>query len=273
MIKTQLLLKRKWLPACSTLLFCISSFFTFTNVAYATDVYNAVSSWIAEGNHPVMSLGAGAYVTSNVGNSQNFPIQNPITDSYYNYSVNQASQEAAFLSLFLGREWLISDRYWLLQAGLEYTETTGLQVSGNLTQGAEVVSQNHYSYKYNTITRQLLIDGKILYTCQHIFHPYIFAGLGTSVNQASDYTTTVPPDLTFTKQYKSNNSISFSYALGFGVDVEIHDRLRLGIGYRFTDLGKVSLGSATIDGTSVPGTLSQNHLYANELIAQLSLVL
>jgi opacity protein-like surface antigen len=272
MITTQLLLKRKRLSFYFVLLFCLSSFFSFTN-AYAINAYNDFNAWLDQGNHPVMSIGLGGYITSNVGTSQNFPIQVPLTDAYYNYANDQTTQKAALISLFLGKEWLIADRYWLMQAGFEFTETSGLKVNGNLTQGAEVVSQNYYTYNYNVIIRQLLLDAKILYTYQQIFHPYIFGGLGLGLNRASDYTTNVPPDLTFTQEYKSKTSTSFSYALGFGVDIDIHEKVRLGIGYRFTNLGQVSLGSASIDGISVPGTLSQNHLYANELIAQLSMVL
>jgi opacity protein-like surface antigen len=274
MIKTQLLLKRKWLPTCSVLLFCFSSFSAYPNIAYATDpYYNGFNEWLDRGNHPVIAVGTGGYLTTNSGYSQDFPIQDPITDSFYNYSVNRSTQAAAFISFFLGDEWLIADRYWAMQAGLEFSETSALHVDGNLTQGAEVVSENNYTYNYDVRIRQLLIDAKILFTCHQIFHPYIFAGLGPSFNEASDYTTTVPPDLTFTQEYKSRSTTSFSWALGFGVDVDIHDKVRLGLGYRFTNLGQVSLGSASIDGIPVPGTLTQNHLYANELIAQLSLVL
>jgi opacity protein-like surface antigen len=271
MTKTQLLLKRKWLPACSVLLLYILSI--FTNVAYAVDAKKMFQSWLDQGWHPVGSIGLGGYITSNAGNSQNFPILDPITDAYYNYSASQTAQKAAFISLFLGNEWLLADRDWLMQTGLEYSETTGLSVHGDLTQGADVGSQNFYTYKYNITTRQLLLSAKILYTIQQIYHPYVYAGLGPAVNRAANYKTTVPPDLTFTQEYRTKSTTSFSWGLGFGLDVEIHEKLRLGIGYRFTNLGQVSLGSANIDTISVPGTLTQSHLYANEVIAQLTMVL
>jgi opacity protein-like surface antigen len=273
MIKTLLLLKRKWLPAYSVLLICFCSLFSFSNVAYAIDAYKEFNAWLAQGNHPVLTLGLGGYITGNAGNSVNFPIQVPITDSFYNYTTSTESQRAAVISIFLGKEWLIADRDWFMQGGLEFNETSGLHVNGNLVQGAEVCSENFYTYNYSIIIRQLLIDAKILYTYQQIYHPYITGGLGASFNRAYSYTTNVPPDLTFTQQYRSNTSPSFTYALGFGVDIDIHENLRLGIGYRFTNLGQVSLGSANIDHISVQGTLRQGHLYASELIAQFTMVL
>lgn len=268
MIKTQRLFKRKWLSACSVLLL------SFSHPAFAFDsVASAYKSWLDQGNHPVIALGLGGYVTTNIGDSQTFPIHEPQTDSFYIYSANQAMQVVSFGSLFLGDEWAISDRDWLMQAGVEYSESTGLRAKGSLVQGATDASQNHYEYQYNIITRQILIDGKILYTTHLFFHPYVFAGVGMGINMASDYNTTVPPDITFTQEYKSKNTPTFSYAFGFGMDIDIHQNVRLGMGYRFTNLGKVSLGSATIDGISVPGTLSQNTLYTHVLFAQLSLVL
>jgi opacity protein-like surface antigen len=273
MIKTKLLPKRKGMSVCSALLFCLISFFTLANVAYAIDAKNAFNAFLDQGYHPMISVGVGAYISSDAGQSQNFPIQNPVTDSFYNYSTNQSAQAAALMSIFLGDEWEIAERNWLMQGGLEFTWQPGFNVNGRLTQGAQVVSQNIYTYKYNITTRQFLFDGKILYTYRQIFHPYIFGGIGASVNEASDYRTNVPPDLTFTKEYQSKNTTSFSYALGFGVEIDIHYKVRLGLGYRFTNFGQVSLGSAAIDGTSVPGTLSQNHLYANQLIAQLTMML
>jgi opacity protein-like surface antigen len=160
-----------------------------------------------------------------------------------------------------------------VQAGFDYNQTSSLYAKGILTEGAAVQTQDIYSYHYNVTTRQLLLEGKLLYTFKKRFHPYVLAGLGAAFNQATDYSTSAPPFLTFTRMYQPNNITSFSYAVGFGIDADLTDNLRFGIGYRFTDLGKVTLGSATIDTSSVSGTLSQSNLYASQLIAQLILVI
>jgi hypothetical protein len=44
----------------------------------------------------------------------------------------------------------------------------------------------------------------------------------------------------------------------------------VGIGYRFADLGNVSLGSGYVDVTPFTPVLAQQHLYAQEVLAQLS---
>jgi len=58
--------------------------------------------------------------------------------------------------------------------------------------------------------------------------------------------------------------------VGTGVDVDIIDHLRLGLGYRFTDFGAADLGNASYNGAPVSGTLTQSNLYANEFLAQLT---
>lgn len=69
--------------------------------------------------------------------------------------------------------------------------------------------------------------------------------------------------------YANNTVTAFSYAVGAGFDYNLNSSLQLGLGYRFSDLGKAQLGQATIDTTQVPGTLGLTHIYNNELLAQL----
>lgn len=66
---------------------------------------------------------------------------------------------------------------------------------------------------------------------------------------------------------------AFSYAIGIGIDADLSSHVRIGAGYRFSDLGQIKLGNATIDTTSASGTLSQAHLYTNEILAQLTFML
>lgn len=230
------------------------------------------SRWQQKSWRPVLAIGGGTYITSHVGQSQTFPIQDPDIDEFYDYSTNHVSQTAGLFNAFIGTEWTVYPS-WLLQAGFDYNQTSSLYTNGVLTQGADAHSENIYSYHYNVVTRQLLLAGKLLYTFKQYFHPFVFVGLGESFNQASNFSTNVPPFLTFTRVYQANNTNSFSYAAGVGLDVDLTDNLRFGISYRYTDLGKVQLGSASIDVDSVPGTLSQSNLYANQLLAQVTLVI
>ena len=127
-----------------------------------------------------------------------------------------------------------------------------------------------YTYSYSISSQQLLLETKLLNTSFGPYHPYVLAGAGVAFNQASDYQTSVPYSQSFTRMYQDNSNTSFSYALGTGLDMDLTEQVRLGVGYRFTDLGRVRLGDASIDGTPVGGTLAQRHLYAHELLAEVT---
>lgn len=218
---------------------------------------------------PVVTIGAGGAIFSDVGSSQTVPIQNPDTDQFYDYSAHSETQTSGLLDIFLGAQWNVQPQ-WALQTGIDYAQTVSIAASGTLVQGADAQSADTYGYSYNILTRQLLLEGKLLYTLDARYHPYILAGMGAAFNDASGYDTTIPPFLTFTREYADHTTTSFSYALGMGMDVDLAPQLRIGVGYRFADLGQVGLGSANIDSVPVSGTLSQLHLYVNEVLLQIT---
>jgi opacity protein-like surface antigen len=221
--------------------------------------------------HPVIAFGAGASTVSNLGKSQGFPIQNPDTDQFYNYVARDSTQTATLFDFFLGAEWQLRQNC-LLQAGVDYNQVSSFDVKGSLTQGVDVISEDNYTYHYSLSSKQLLAQGKLLYTIKEHYHPYVLVGVGAAFNKAYNFTTSVPPNLTFTRMYQNNTTTSFSYAVGLGLDIDATAHLRVGIGYRFIDLGKAKLGDATLATFPVAGTLSQDHLYANQLLAQLTFV-
>lgn len=231
-----------------------------------TFCFNETSPW-----HAVLSLSPGIAISSELGSSKTFPIVNPDTDEFYVYSANHPAQTVGVFDGFIGAEWTFYPQ-WALQMGLGYNQAWNFQAKGSFLQGVDTQSEDQYSYHYNILTRQLLAEGKLLYQLKKRYHPYVLLGLGAAFNDASDYGTNVPPFLSFTRQYKDNTQTSFTYSVGVGIDVDVLEHLRLGIGYRFADFGQVKLGNATIDTTSVSGTLSQNHLYASEVLAQITIV-
>jgi opacity protein-like surface antigen len=230
------------------------------------------SNYIEKPWKGVLAIGGGAAITSNVGSSKTFPISNPVTDQFFIYDDHRTTQAAGFVEAFLGAERKIHTN-WIMQIGLDFTQMNALTSKGDLTQGADTPSADEYSYKYSIKSRQLLAAGKFLYRWQKYYLPYVFLGLGAAWNKAYDYGTSIPPFSTFTRDYSQNTQTSFSYSLGLGLDYEFYKTLRLGIGYRFADLGRASLGSAQIDTTSVSGTLSQSHIYTSEILAQLTVLL
>jgi opacity protein-like surface antigen len=237
----------------------------FSTASYAF-VFSKNKIW-----HPVISIGSGDAISSNVGEPQTFPIQNPNTDEFYDYSVDRLTQSSFLIDGFLGVEFNLIPS-WALQLGIDYNQTNAFTAKGPLIQGADSQSEDLYQYRFKVIMKQLLLESKCLYTVKKIFHPYLLAGFGAAFNTAYNYYTNVPSFLTFTRMYDDNTESSFSYLVGFGIDIDLTSHVRLGAGYRFADFGHVELGNATIDMTHVNGTLSQDHLYANEWLAQITYI-
>lgn len=221
---------------------------------------------------PIISVGGGVSSVFNVGRFQNFPIITPTTDSFYTYVPQSSTQIEGLFEIFLGTEQALFGK-WRLQSGLAYDQTGSYTNTGTLTQGADLPSSNQYNYQFKIVTHQILAQIKAIYPYRNKLNPYFLLGLGGAVNTSSNFSTTVPPFLTFTREYANDTVGSFAYRVGFGLDIELGNHLRTGIMYRFADLGNYRLGNTNINGVAVPGTLSQNNIYANEMLIQLTYVL
>lgn len=230
----------------------------------------AGSFWDSQLWHPVLGIESGVAFISHASKGKIFPIQDPIKDEFYRYSPNKTTKTPVIYGGFLGAEWR-GFSHFSVQLDAKYNQSSSFFVHGNLVQGADVQSEDHYTYKYSVRIRQLLAEGKFQYVLKW-FRPYAMLGLGAGFNIANHFSTNVPSTLALTRMYEGHSNASFSYLVGAGMDFDIIKYLRLGVGYRFTDLGKVALGSANIDGIAAGGTLSQSHVYSNELLAQLTIV-
>lgn len=254
---------KKRISFCSILLAIISGFI---------HPGDAMASFPGTTWRPLVALGAGFASPSNLGKSQYVPIQNPITDEFYHYFSNHSSSTSPLWNIFLGTEWNLNSG-WLAQTGLEFNATSSpFSINGTLVQGADVQSADYYNWHYQVLTQQILIDGKLLYTFKKHYHPYFMGGLGAAFNNAYNYQTSVPFNLTFTRMYLNNTNASFSYLLGLGIDFDLTSQVRVGVAYRYAQSGKIQLGNAFIDTTRVPGTLSQSNTYTNQLLGQLAWV-
>ncbi len=226
----------------------------------------SLSSW-----RPVIGAAGGIAVSTNLGQYQAFPIQNPVTDEYYNYSPNSRTQTQGMFEVFLGVERAIIST-WLLQGGLAYSQTGSYQAKGSFIQGADASSSDQYTYQYNVTARTLFAEAKLMRPYHDKFYPYLLGGIGGSFNKASNFSTNVSPFLTFTRSYQNHTSSAFAYKVGVGIDMDVVQHARLGLTYRFSGLGRADLGSATINGTAVSATLNQSSLFANEILIQLTYV-
>lgn len=220
-----------------------------------------VSFW-----RPLVTLSGGGLWTTHAGKSQVFPI---IDSSRYSYAIDNGNQSKGIFGAFGGVEFALNPM-WALQLGVSYYQAGKFHPSGILTQGVDPQSSDQFAYGYNIQSRQVLAESKLLMNYRERFHPYISLGLGGAFNKASNYHVTYPRFLTFTPKFEDASKTSFSYNLGAGLDFDVTSHIRVGVGYRFADLGKVSLGQGRIDTTPINSTLNQSNFYTNQVLAQLS---
>lgn len=157
-------------------------------------------------------------------------------------------------------------------AGLGYYQPSVLATTGALTQGADPMSDNTYRYRYQTQSRQLLAEGKLYWIEKEKTQPFLMVGLGAAFNQMYNYQTSVPPFLEFTPVFTRHAQTHFTYAIGPGIDISVSQSFRIGMAYRFTDLGSVKTGRAQIDGIPISSALKQSHVYANQILFQFTFI-
>ncbi len=259
MLKTLLRTKSAWIEIF--LVFGLSFF------ASSADAYNsfAFPNW-----NYIITLGAGQIRSTDTGNTAYFPASQPGA-RFYSYTPKQTLQRALLIDGFIGIQGMILPN-WFLQLGLDYAQPgTSFKAEGYVSQGIAGGATQTSTYKYSVLGRQLLFEGKFLATIGDVLHPYLLAGLGGSFNKAYNYRTNV--NTPFTRVYLNRTQTSFSYTVGAGIDLDVTNRMRIGIGYRFADLGAFKLGQASVNHANVSGTLSQSHLYTNALLGQVTVVL
>jgi opacity protein-like surface antigen len=181
-------------------------------------------------------------------------------------------QVQTLYNLFLGVVYQFLPK-WALQAGISYTQPSTFTIEGIEVQNT---ASRNYDYNYNVAARQLLVEGHIVYDYD-IYHPYFSFGMGPSFNSAYLYQSFPPPGTSNNPSFVNDNNMAFSFATGFGVDVDVMKNVRLGLGYKFSDFGKADLGkgtqfTGTINQAYLSRTIEQNNLYANSLLAQITIV-
>lgn len=228
------------------------------------DYLNKINAW-----RGVVALGLGAAFSSHIGGSAFFPIRPPVSSQLFLYSPNRSTQGSALFDAFVGAELPIWPFNW--QIGLGFKQAWNWNSHGSLLQGPTFAAANAFPYHYDILTRQVLVETKLLYELLKCYRPYILFAAGQSFNEATGFATIVPAPL-MTRVYKDNTERSYTYMVGVGLDVNVLDYLRFGLGYRFGDLGQVQLGHARLNNLRVTGLISQNHLYVNEVLGQVTLL-
>lgn len=221
-------------------------------------------------NYYVVKFSGGVAVVNNAGDSTTF---SNIDSSFYVYNPNHAHRTAALFGVFAGAEFNFVP-YLPMELGLAYYQAAPFTTSGHVVQGPDWHSFDIFDYNYQIKTRQVMLEG-YFYPEYVLFcgQPYLIIGLGASFNKASDYKVIMPPFITFSPYFINNTNHSFTYSLGLGWDYLLRPDMKIGLSYRFSDLGKADLGKTFIeDPRRLAGSLDISHLYTNEFLAQLSFI-
>lgn len=217
--------------------------------------------------HPVVSLTGGFAMLSKISNSTNINIPEQGSNTYTNHT---SASNPLLLGVFAGVEFSPQNTL-IYQVGLSYSLLSSRKINGTLYQLSDP-SLGNFDYQYSVASQVLLLDSKLLFTTHKIFHPYVSLGLGTASNRASGYSQTANTPGAFDPDapFSNGTSSGFAYALGFGVDTNVAKNFRIGLGYRYANLGNVKLGSSATLSSGAPETSSLN---TNEILLQLTYVI
>jgi opacity protein-like surface antigen len=221
--------------------------------------------------HPVFTLSGGYAFTYPDIQRQQFTAYD--SAFFFLRTSNAPASSQPMTGGFFGIEWPWKPE-WSIQTGVGYYGEAGVTVRGNEAQGVIGSDQttDYYKYSYTVTIKQLLAEGKLLYIWRNVYHPFVDAGLGASFNKARSYYISNPIFLTFAPTFAPGTTTDFSYRVGFGLDYDVATDLRIGFAYHFADFGKAVLASGKVDNYQSGLNLRQDHLYANELVGQVTLL-
>jgi len=217
--------------------------------------------------YPVISISAGQ-AFFDLENTHSF-VQG---DSLYSYNGQTDSVKTGIGGVFVGTEFPSASYLYAIELGLSYYQESSFEQNGVLTQGVDAPSSDQYDYQYSLLTRQLFIESKLLAKSFRSFHPYFIVGVGESFNKLRQYTVDYNPFLTFTPLWNDQMTQHFAYNLGVGVDADILSWVRMGLGYRYFNLGTADFDNGYIDTVPITHSLKQC-LKTQTLMAQLTFIL
>ncbi len=227
--------------------------------------------------HSIVTLTTGGSSTFSNQTSQSLAFD----DNFFVYHPNHSSSALNLIvGGFIGEEYTFNSLYtW--QFGVAFYQSSNSSIRGEETQAPadNLQAINYWNYQYKLSSRKLLFENKIFYTLRKRYHPYLLVGLGESLNNTSGFQVT-PQNSGEVATAIFNNHLnkSFTYTLGFGLDIDVLKKMRIGLGYRFAGLGKYNLGTGTLD-TGLGGevflipALKPTNVFNQELLIQLTYVI
>lgn len=185
------------------------------------------------------------------------------------YTATHRSQTTADFGAFLGVERSFSPSL-SAQIGTSVYIDDRLTPKGHVWQFG-VPKFDNFTYAYHIQPVRVMLTSKLLTTLSNYqsLHPYVSGEIGAAFNRANSYQEKPTiPFVTPMSPFSSHTESSFAWGLGLGMDYNVTQQVRVGLGYQFSNLGSASLGRATAATTNQ--TLSLSHLYANQLRFQLT---
>jgi len=218
-----------------------------------------------------MSAQASPYVTLTVGELFADPSLNQsitFDPSYWKRLIaNHTSVSQIYGGISAGLRIPLTS-IWEVEVGAGYYQVAGFRQSGKIYQYNRPDFYN-LNYDYEIQVQRLMFEGKLLTTFQTIYHPYLAAKIGASRNRSHNYQETpvqtyAVSDPPFADAAQNN----FSYSAGFGLDISLTPRWRIGGGYEYSNLGSAKLGRSPVQASSQQ--VSSGTINASQVLLQLS---
>ena len=230
---------------------------------------------------PVAALFGGASWINGLNHSMSLA---GTDDEMFTYRTNGPGSATTFGGGFIGVERALSYHTISVQLGVEYDNVGTTTVKGSSLAGIQDDTSTLYLYSYQIATQQIMGAAKLLGTLElpkvmpYHLHPYFSIALGTAVNKASSFTTNTAEvgSVNLTPTFANGSDTQFSYNSGVGVDADITPHFRLGVGYRYSNFGKISLGRGVVSVNQyrayVDSSLRSSNVFANQFLAQLTFI-
>jgi opacity protein-like surface antigen len=209
------------------------------------------SSVLAQGNW-FAGIGAGATflnVDNNhfISSGEGWP-----DDKYHNTGVDATG----LLVLDGGYQWA-RNSVWLPFYSLAVSYTYGFpaKVKGKVEQYS-LPEFTNYNYQYKIQTQTFLAQIKADLYRWRCLMPFLLAGAGVSLNNASNYAEQPVPGVTprISPGFKGQTNTYFSYVFGAGLDYIVQKNIWASLTYEYSNLGRAQTGSGvntvTLTGTN-----------------------
>ena len=214
----------------------------------------------------VFTFSAAAGWPMNSSTNQTFFLEPDIQKTYTGATQQRTVAQGA---LFVGWQKKLP-RHVTGQFGVSMGASTNASLTGTIWEDANP-DFNNFRYGYTITHSQTSIEGKLLGDWSGIVRPYINGSLGIAFNRAGPFS--IAPFISEevpAPAFQKNTTTSFTYAVGLGLQRPIAQHWEAGVGYAFSDWGKIHLSPAPTQAFNTAPSLS--HLYVNSLVFNVSYV-